>query len=87
MSLIINGRRIALNGTSSDNTEYTFTGKSEPYTRLPIGETATIFALSYKNDKPYIGIKEFVISEKEYFSIELLESSIEEVNEKLKGIN
>jgi len=87
MSLIINGRRIALNGTSSDNTEYTFTGKSEPYTRLPIGETATIFALSYKNDKPYIGIKEFVISEKESFNIELVESSIEEINEKLKRIN
>lgn len=87
MSLIINGRRIALNGTLSDNTEYTFTGKSEPYTRLPIGETATIFALSYRNDKPYVGIKGFVISEKESFSIELLESSIVEINEKLKGIN
>ena len=87
MSLIINGRRIALNGTSSDNSEYTFTGKSEPYTRLPIGEKATIFALSYKNDKPYIGIKEFIISEKESFNIELAESSIEEINEKLKGIN
>ncbi|MCB0735499.1 MAG: hypothetical protein H6608_12395 [Flavobacteriales bacterium] len=87
MSLIINRRRIALNGTSSDNSEYTFTGKSAPYTRLPIGETATIFALSYKNDKPYIGIKEFVISEKESFKIELVESSIKDINEKLKGIN
>jgi hypothetical protein len=87
VSLIINGRRIALNGTSSDNVEYTFTGKSEPYTRLPIGETATIFALSYKNDKPYIGIKEFVISEKESFNIELVERSIEDINEKLKRIN
>lgn len=87
MSLIINGRRIALNGISLDNVEYTFTGKSEPYTKLPIGETATIFALSYKNDKPYIGIKEFVISKKESFIVELAESSVEEINEMLKRIN
>lgn len=86
LTLIINGRRIALNGTLGDNSKYTFTGKSQPYTRLPIGEKATIIGISYKNDKPYLGIKEMVISEKGNYDIELQASTTQDINTKLNGI-
>jgi hypothetical protein len=86
LTLIINGRRIALNGTLGNNSKYTFTGKSQPYTRLPIGERATIIGISYKNDKPYLGIKEIVISEKGNYDIELQASSTQDINTKLNGI-
>jgi len=86
LTLIINGRRIALNGTLGDNSNYTFTGKSQPYTRLPIGEKATIIGISYKDDKPYLGIKEIVISEKGNYEIDLKVSSTKDINTKLNGI-
>ena len=86
LTLIINGRRIALNGTLGDNSKYTFTGKSQPYTRLPIGERATIIGISYKNDRPYLGIKEIVISEKGNYDIDLQASSTQDINTKLNGI-
>jgi len=84
MSLIVNNRNIGLQGTLTTNSEYTFTGKAKPYTKLPVGEKATVVALSYKNDKPYIGIKEFVISEEESFEIELTETTVEEIDKMLK---
>ncbi len=86
LTLVINGRRIALGGTQTDNLKYTFTGKSQPYTRLPIGEKATIIGLSYKEDKPYLGIKEIVISEKSSYSIDLESTTVKEINDKLNGI-
>jgi hypothetical protein len=86
LSLIINGRRIALNGTPDDKFNYSFTGGLPPYTKLPIGERATIIGLSYKNDTPYIGIKEIVIGEKGNYTIDLQASSVKDINTKLSGI-
>lgn len=86
LTLVINGRRIALNGTLGDNSKYTFTGKSQPYTRLPIGEKATIIAISFMNDKSYLGMKEIVIAEKGDYTIDLQVSSTQDINTKLNGI-
>jgi len=86
LTLVINGRRIALNGTLGDNSKYTFTGKSQPYTSLPIGEKATIIGISFMNEKPYLGMKEIVISEKGDYSIDLQVSSTQDINTKLNGI-
>lgn len=86
-NLIIHDQRMALNGKLSKDSSYTFTGETAPYTKLPIGKSATVFALSYKNGKPYIGKKEFTISEKENLEIDLVESSVEEINETLKTLN
>lgn len=85
-TLVINKLRVALNGWKSDKGTFTFTGNKAPYTKLPIGQKATIVALSYKNNKPYIGVKEFVISEKESLRVELVESSVEALNKQLESI-
>jgi hypothetical protein len=86
LTLVINGRRIALNGTLGDNFKYTFTGKSQPYTRLPIGEKATIIGISYKDNQPYLGIKEIIITEKGNYDINLQASSTQEIKTKLNAI-
>jgi hypothetical protein len=86
LSLIINGRRIALNGTPDDKLNYSFTGGLPPYTKLPIGERATIIGLAYKNETPFIGIKEIVIAEKGDYAIDLQASSIQDINMKMSGI-
>jgi len=87
LSMIINSKRVALNGILADSLNYTFTGNSAPYTKLPIGEKATIIALSMKENIPYFSKKEFVISETGKFNLELQASSKDEINEKLKGVN
>lgn len=87
VTLILNGRGIALNGILNGDSKYSFTGKSAPYTKLPIGEKASIIGISYKDEKPYFGIQEIVISEQETYDIVLKVSSIEEINEKLKAIH
>ena len=86
LALIINKDKIGINGIINDSLEYTFTGITEPYTKLPIGAKATIVAMSYKDNKPYIGMKDIIISKKGDYNIELAESSINDINVKLAGI-
>jgi hypothetical protein len=86
LSLVINGRRVALGGMHTDNSKFTFTGKKEPYTQLPIRAKATIIAISYKDKKPYLGIQEITISEKAEYTINLKASSVKDIQEKLKEI-
>jgi antitoxin component HigA of HigAB toxin-antitoxin module len=86
-TLIINNRRIALGGILNNKYEYCFTGNSKPYTKLPIGEKATIVGLTYKNDKPYFGTKEITLTEKGSYKVDLTISSIKEIDEKLNKLN
>jgi hypothetical protein len=87
LSLVVNNRRMALGGSSNDNGGYSFTGKAEPYTKLPIGDKATIIALSYKDKIPFISMTEIEISEKGNYELVLEASSIEDINDRLKKIN
>lgn len=87
MSLVINGRQIALNGIKDEGGNYRFTGEQGLVTKLPIGEKAAIVGLSYNNNQVYLGIKEITIDKKGNYELDLTESSIEEVNEYLKNIN
>ncbi len=86
LALIINGQRVALNGMPTKGATYAFTGKSAPYTKLPIGEKATIVALSYRNKQPYIGMQEITIEEKGNYPIQLEASTAESINTKLAGL-
>lgn len=55
---------------------------SEPM-QLPVGESAIILATAYKDDKPYYGIKEIKISEKQQVSFRLEETTAEKLKERL----
>lgn len=85
LTLIINNRRIALSGIEK-NGKYKFTGETGFYTKLPIGETATIVGISYKDNIPFFGLMEIIISEKGRYEIALQASSTLDINEKLNGI-
>ena len=87
MSLVINGRQIALNGIKDTEGNYRFTGEQGLVTKLPIGEKATIVGISHHNNQIYLGIKEIMIDKKGNYELDLAESSIEQVNEYLKKIN
>ncbi|MDJ1466598.1 hypothetical protein [Xanthocytophaga flava] len=84
--LILNNRRIAINGESDKDSSYHFTGSSAPYTKLPIGEKATIVALAYQDNQPYIGLKSITISEAGTYEINLKKSSTKEIQETLKNL-
>jgi hypothetical protein len=85
LSLVLNNRRIALNGIENDG-KYRFTGDTRGYAKLPIGEKATIVGISYKDNKPYFGSKEIVISKKGSYELDLKVSSIEDISTKLNAI-
>ncbi len=85
LTLIINNRRIALSGIEK-NGQYKFTGETGLYTKLPVGEKATIVGISYKDNKPFFGLKEITISEKGSYELDLQASSTQDINTKLNGI-
>jgi hypothetical protein len=85
-ALVLNGRRVLLNGVLNDKDNFSFTGSTGNYTKLPIGEKATIVAMSYKNGKPYIGIKELVLEEKASYKLNMEETSFAAINQKLAGL-
>lgn len=85
-TLIIHGRRIAIKGLRDEGSKVVFTGKSAPYSKLPIGEKATLLGLSFKNEQPYMGVKEIVITENANYNIELMPSTIPDISQILKSI-
>jgi len=85
LTLIINNRRIALSGIEKDG-KYKFTGEAGIYTKLPVGEKATIVGISYKDNKPFFALKEITISEKGNYELDLQVSSTQDINTKLNGI-
>jgi len=85
LTLIINNRRIALSGIEKDG-KYKFTGETGLYTKLPVGEKATIVGISYKDSKPFFGLKEITISEKGSYELDLQASSTQDINKKLNEI-
>ncbi|MDJ1500814.1 hypothetical protein [Xanthocytophaga agilis] len=84
--LILDDRHIALSGSNTKDSLYRFTGSSAPYTKLPIGEKATIIALAYQNKQPYMGMKPITISENGTYEINLKKSSTKEIQETLKNL-
>jgi hypothetical protein len=85
-SLVLNNRRVLLNGTLNQNNTYSFTTPNSIYANLPMGEKATLVAMSYKNGKPYLAMKELVLEEKANYSLNMEETSVPEINRKLAAL-
>lgn len=66
-----------------DNTFGFSHNDTEPQ-ELPVGETATIIATAYKNDKAYFAFKKITITEKQTVTIKLLETTVEKLKAELK---
>jgi len=57
-----------------DNT-FCFSHGDEEKQELPVGESATILATAYKNDRPYFAIKKIKIEKKLNVTFKLIETT------------
>lgn len=67
-----------------DNT-FSFSHGEEEKQQLPVGETATILATAYKNDKPYFAIQKITITDKQTVSFRLEETTAEKLKADLQA--
>lgn len=82
VTLIVTNQSMYIPGYQRKDGTFSFTHDDEEEVRLPIGETATILATTYKEGKPYYSIKTIKISEKQKVEIKLEETT----EDKLKDI-
>jgi hypothetical protein len=66
-----------------DNT-FCFSHNDEEPQELPVGETASIIATAYKDDKVYFAIQKITIAEKQTVTIKLMETTVETLKAALK---
>ncbi|MES1224794.1 MAG: hypothetical protein ABUT20_55400, partial [Bacteroidota bacterium] len=66
-----------------DNTFCFSHNDAEPQ-ELPVGETATVIATAYKNDKAYFAIQKIIITDKQTVTIKLMETTVEKLKADLK---
>lgn len=86
LSLVFHDSRMALGAYRYGNGVYSFTGAKSPYTRLPIGEKATLVALSYKENVPYMAIEEIEISTEAQYQLKLEQTTVAAINDLLKDL-
>jgi len=79
LMLIFPLRNICVEAIKNEGTKYSFTNKSGMYRKLPIGEEAIIIGLSSQNGKPYYGFTKIKIPVSGEFSIELNETTKEDI--------
>lgn len=77
--VIVNNLRIGVNVEKDKNNRYNLQN-------LPLGEKCTIIAISYKSGRPYLAIKETVISADSQHELTLKESSVAEINQQISKI-
>lgn len=65
-----------------DNT-FSFSHDDEEKQELPVGETATILATAYKDNKPFFAIKKITITDKQTVSFKLEESTSQKMKAEL----
>ena len=74
-----------LPGYQMKNGDFSFTHGDTEKPKLPVGEKAVIFATAYKNNKPHFDILTTQIKEKETITLNLAETTEDELRTKLKG--
>ena len=87
VSLVFKTQNTFLSGYITDDGRYRFTKDNEGYNKLPVGETATIVAISHKDEQPILGMKEIVIGEEELINIDLQLLALEEFQAQLSRLN
>jgi hypothetical protein len=74
-------QKMYIPGYQKKDNSFCFSHGDEEKQELPVGESATILATAYKNDKPYFAIKKISIEKKQTVSFKLKETT----KEKLKA--
>jgi hypothetical protein len=69
--------KMYLAGYQKKDNSYSFSHGDDEKMQLPIGERVTILATAYKNDKPYFAMKKLTITNKQNLSLNLLETTTE----------
>jgi len=78
-------QQMYLPGYQKMDETFCFSHDDEEKQQLPVGETATILATAYKNDKPYFALKKITISEKQTVFFKLKETTIQQLKADLNA--
>jgi hypothetical protein len=84
VSLIVSNQKMHIPGYQKKDNTFSFTHGDYEKPSLPVGETATILATAYKNDKPYFAIQKIKIKDKQNISFQLTETTMEKLKTELK---
>jgi len=77
-------QRMYLPGYQKKDNTFCFSHNDEEPQELPVGETASIIATAYKDDKVYFAIQKITIAEKQTVTIKLMETTVEKLKAALK---
>lgn len=77
-------QKMYLPGYQKKDETFCFSHNDEEKQQLPIGETATILATAYKNDKPYFALKKITIKDKQTVAFKLEETTTKKLKAELK---
>ncbi len=84
VSMIVSNQKMYLPGYQKTDNTFSFTHGDFEKTSLPVGETATILATAYKDEKPYFAIKRIIIKDKQTVSFKLDETTMDKLKADLK---
>ncbi len=84
-SLILEDEAMYLPGYQKKDGTFGFAQKDWEKPLLPLNTEAILLATAYKDDQPYLEIKQFKISEKVDLSLQLKVSTNEEMKEAILG--
>jgi hypothetical protein len=70
-------------GYQKKDNSYSFSHGDDEKMQLPIGESVTILATAYKNDKTYFAMKKLTIANKQNLSLNLIETTTENLKVEL----
>ena len=77
-------QKMYLPGYQKKDNTFCFSRNDDEPQQLPVGETATIIATSYKKDKPYFAIQKITIKDKQTITFKLLETTLEKLKADLQ---
>jgi len=77
-------QKMYLPGYQKKDNTFCFSHNDDEPQLLPVGETATIIATAYKNDKPYFGIQKITITDKQTITFKLIETTVEKLKAALQ---
>jgi hypothetical protein len=77
-------QKMYLPGYQKKDNTFCFSHNDDEAQQLPVGETATIIATAYKNDKPYLAIQQITIKDKQSITFKLIETTVEKLKADLQ---
>lgn len=77
-------QKMYLPGYQKKDNTFCFSHNDNEPQQLPVGETATIIATAYKNEKPYFAIQKITIMDKQTMTFKLIETTVEKLKADLQ---